>query len=51
MSGYRHRQQIRIGVLMTQVLLDRLEKFAAKSKLSMTDICRQALVAFLDGAE
>ena len=50
MSGYKHRQQVRIGFLMSPELLKRLEGYAAKNELPITDVCRQALVLFLDCA-
>ena len=49
--GYKHRQQIRMGVLCPQALVDRWEAFAKKNDLDMTEVARRALMAFLDGAE
>lgn len=51
MSGYKHRQQIRMGVLCPQALVERWEAFAKKNDLDMTEVARQALVAFLDSAK
>ncbi len=47
MAGYLHRQQLRLGVLVTPQLAERWEAFAAKNELTMTEVARRALVAFL----
>lgn len=49
--GYRHRQQQRLGFLCSQRLADRLESFAKKSELSLTDVIRFAVERYLDGVE
>lgn len=48
MTGYKHRQQIRMGVLCPPQLVERWEAFSLKNELTMTEVARQALVAFLD---
>lgn len=51
MAGFKHRQQIRMGVLCPPQLVERWEAYSTKSELTMTEIARQALVAFLDANE
>ncbi len=51
MVGFKHRQQIRMGVLCPPALVERWEAFAKAKGLDMTEVARQALVAFLDHAE
>lgn len=48
---YQHRNQLRLGVLVSPQLAERWEAYAAKSELTMTEVARQALVAFLDANE
>lgn len=46
--GYKHRQQIRLGVLMPPALVDRLEVYVQSTEHSLTEVIRQAVVEFLD---
>ncbi len=51
MAGYKHRQQIRMGVLCPEALVKRWEAYAKKEGLDMTEVARRALVEFLDNDE
>lgn len=51
MAGYKCRQQVRVGFLCKQELADRLESFSKEMGMPMTEVIRQAVEAFLDGAD
>lgn len=50
-TGYKHRQQVRLGFYCTQALADRLEAFSKRNELSITEVIRVAVVAYLDGVD
>lgn len=49
--GYQYRNQQRLGFLCQQELADRIERTAKALDMPMTELMRQAIVAFLDGVD
>lgn len=51
MTGTKWRQQQRLGFLCSQALADRLESYSKKNDVSLTEVIRTAVAAYLDGAD
>lgn len=48
MAGYKHHQQVRIGILMPHEMLNHLESFVKKQDSSFSEVVRAAIQEYLD---